>query len=219
MQKNDSSRRLPLQWLRRVAVTLGVLCIAPTLTACPKGDVGAPCNHGETTPPESKLVTFPALSCDELLCVYADDEEAPPGSCDPDTPAGNATCNEADPSKTRFECVAGNTEGSGSCRLRNQYVLERSMCSKRCSSDADCQSAGITQQVVVDDTACESGFSCARIQTLGEFCCEKLCVCKDDLNQVAAEDLEAACSSAMQEGCCVPPAGQEEGFVVPDACR
>lgn len=197
-------------------MTLGVLCIAPTLTACPKGDVGAPCNHGRIEPPESKLVTFPALSCDELLCVYADEEEAPAFNCTPNTPEGDATCNEADPTKNRFECVESGE--SGACRLRNQYVLERSMCSKKCSSDSDCQSAGITQQVVVDDTACQSGFTCARIQTLGEFCCEKLCVCKDDLNQTAADDIELACAAGTQEGCCVAPAGQEGVFVPPDAC-
>lgn len=211
MQTNATSRRLPLQWLRHVAVTLGVLCIAPALTACPKGDVGAPCNHGRINPPESKLVTFPALSCDELLCVYADEEEPPAFNCEPG-PAGDATCNEADTTKTRFECVASADGTSGACRLRNQYVLERSMCSKKCSSDADCQSAGITQQVVVDDTACQSGFACARIQTLGEFCCEKLCVCKDDLNQTASDDIEMACSLGQQEGCC-------DQDPVPDACK
>lgn len=216
MQTNESSRRLPLQWLRRAAMTLGVLCIAPTLSACPKGDVGAPCNHGRIEPPESKLVTFPALSCDELLCVYADEEEAPAFNCEVG-PAGDQSCNEVDPSKNRFECVA-DSEGVGACKLRNQYVLERSMCSKKCSSDSDCQSAGITQQVVVDDTACESGFTCARIQTLGEFCCERLCVCKDDLNQTAADDIEMACATNTQEGCCIAPSGQEDTFVIPDAC-
>jgi|GEM_PF-928014 len=209
MQTNESSRRLPLQWLRRAAMTLGVLCIAPTLTACPKGDVGAPCNHGRIEPPESKLVTFPALSCDELLCVYADEEEPPAFACTPGA-EGDNECNQVDLSKNRFECVA-NEDGSGSCRLRNQYVLERSMCSKKCSSDADCQNAGITQQVVVDDTSCESGFTCARIQTLGEFCCEKLCVCKDDLNQTAADDIEMACATNTQEGCC-------DQDPVPEAC-
>ncbi len=208
MQTNVLTRRLPLQWLRRAAVTLGVLCIAPTLSACPKGDVGAPCDHGRVQPPESKLVTFPALSCDELLCVYADETEPPAGNCSPGLD-GNALCNEADPMQNRFECVAQGD--SGTCRLRNQYVLERSMCSKKCSSDADCQSAGITQQVVVDDTACQSGFTCARIQTLGEFCCEKLCVCNDDLNTAVAEEIEAACATNMQEGCC----DQDD---VPDAC-
>ncbi len=194
--------------LRRVAMTLGVLCLAPALSGCPKGDVGAPCNHGRIEPPESKLVTFPALSCDELLCVYADETEPPAGNCTVGT-QGDQSCNEADPSTNRFECVQSGD--SGVCRLRNQYVLERSMCSKKCSSDADCQSAGITQQVVVDDTSCASGFTCARIQTLGEFCCEKLCVCKDDLNTAVAEEIEVACSTSMQEGCC-------DQDVVPAAC-
>lgn len=212
----SSRRELLNSWLRRAALAAGVLAVAPALTACPKGDVGAPCNHGRVEPPESKLVTFPALSCDELLCVYADEEEPPAGSCTPG-PQGNQTCNEADPSKTRFECVGSADGTTGSCRLLNQYVLERSMCSKKCSKDADCQSAGITNQVVVDDTNCAQGFRCARIQTLGEFCCEKLCVCKDDLNTAIANEIETACANSEQDGCCVPPA-PDENFVVPEAC-
>lgn len=200
-----------VSWTRRIALSLGVLFVAPALSACPKGDVGAPCNHGRIEPPESKLVTFPALSCDELLCVYADETEPPAGACTVGA-AGDTNCNEADPSKARFECVGDGGEGSGgTCRLRNQYVLERSMCSKKCDSDADCQSAGITKQVVVDDTSCKSGFACARIQTLGEFCCEKLCVCKDDFSRTVADDIETKCSQSMQEGCC-------DQDPVPDAC-
>ncbi len=213
----NTARRSQRSWTRRIALSLGVLFVAPALTACPKGDVGAPCNHGRVEPPESKLVTFPALSCDELLCVYADETEPPAEACTVGA-TGDANCNSADRAKVRFECVGTGEGTEGVCKLRNQYVLERSMCSKKCSSDSDCQSAGITNQVVVDDTACQSGFSCARIQTLGEFCCEKLCVCKDDLSTAVADDIEAACVSGTQEGCCVAPAGQEDTFVVPDAC-
>jgi hypothetical protein len=188
----------------RVWRSLPALCLAlvfPALSGCPKGDVGAPCNHGRVEPPESQLVTFPALSCDDLLCVYADETEPPAGSCTVGA-GGDQQCNESDITKQRFECVsAGGDSNQGICRLRNQYVLERSMCSKKCGSDADCQSSGVTNQVVVDDTACGSGFKCARIQELGEFCCDKLCVCEDDLG-IGVEMLDAACAANDAPGCC-----------------
>ena len=193
MQRNLSSV------LRKVrAGALGLAMAAPLLAACPKGDVGAPCNHGRIEPPQSKLVTFPALSCNDLLCVYADDEETPSDNCTPGE-AGNATCNSTDPSRNRFECVRVGDTDNGRCQLRIDYVLARSMCSKKCSSNDDCKDGGIGQDVVVEDTQCKTGFECARIQSLGEFCCQKLCVCKDDLG---ANDLDEKCSSNTQEGCC-----------------
>ncbi len=185
----------------RIMVGLGAAALLLSVS-CGGGDVGAPCNHGQVEPPESKLVTFPALACSDLLCVYADEEEAPAGSC-----SDNLDCDQAGESK--FECVKEVGEDTGVCKLRVDYVLERSMCSKKCSNDADCRDGGPTQQVVVDDTTCSRGFKCARIQTLGKFCCEKLCVCEDDLG--VTSDIDAKCSASTQEGCC-------DQMVVPAAC-
>lgn len=160
---------------------------------CRKGDVGAPCNHGQIEPPESRLVTFPALACNDLLCVYADEDEAPADPC-----TSNTDCDIGGGGK--FECIVNAESNVGACRLRVDYVLERSMCSRRCTSDDDCRDGGIGQKVVVDDTTCERGFRCARIQTLGTFCCQKLCVCEDDLGVTA--DIDEKCSNGTQEGCC-----------------
>ncbi|MEM9456393.1 MAG: hypothetical protein AAGF11_19585 [Myxococcota bacterium] len=174
--------------------------------ACGRGDVGAPCNHGQVEPPESKLVTFPALACNDLLCVYADEDEAPTLPCT----VGGGEC-DVSGKPDKFECIVPDGENTGSCRLRVDHVLERSMCSKKCSDDSDCRDGGPTQRVVVSDTTCENGFVCARIQTLGKFCCEKLCVCEDDLGTTM--DIDDKCSSGMQEGCCVG-----EGITPSPAC-
>lgn len=191
----------------RSGLTLGlrplgpaVVMLAPLLLGCPPPVVGSPCNHGDVQPPESKLVTFPALSCDQLLCVYADEEEPPTitGGCNDD-----AICNPDGGEK--FECFKRDANEAGECQLRIDYVLERSMCSKKCSSDNDCKDGGPTEKVVVDDSKCSTGFKCARIQSLGKFCCEKLCVCNDDLGVTA--DLDSKCSSNSQEGCCVDALG------------
>lgn len=177
----------------RITVGLGAAALLLSVS-CGGGDVGAPCNHGQVEPPESKLVTFPALACDDLLCVYADEEEAPAGAC-----SDNVDCDMTNQGK--FECVRSDPNaGSGTCKLKVDYVLERSMCSKKCSTDADCRDGGPTQQVVVDDTTCGRGFKCARIQTLGKFCCEKLCVCEDDLG--VTNTIDEKCSAGTQEGCC-----------------
>jgi hypothetical protein len=185
----------------RFMVGLGAAALLLSVS-CGGGDVGAPCNHGQVEPPESKLVTFPALACNDLLCVYADEEEAPAGEC-PDA----AYCDASGEGK--FECVKEVGEERGVCKLRVDYVLERSMCSKKCSNDADCSDGGPTQQVVVEDTTCDRGFKCARIQTLGKFCCEKLCVYADDLG--VTEEIDEDCSAGTQAGCC-------DMMPVPAAC-
>ena len=110
------------------------------LTACPQGDVGAPCNHGTVEPPSSKLVTFPALSCSDLLCVYGEEQTVP------ETPCGSdQECNSQGGGGDIFECV------NNSCRLSLDYVLERSMCSKTCSTDDDCNNTSLNNRPTVDD--------------------------------------------------------------------
>ena len=140
----------------RISSTLMVGLGAAALllsVGCRKGDVGAPCNHGQVEPPESKLVTFPALACNDLLCVYADEDEASAEPC-----SDNLDCDVTGEGK--FECVKADAGSStGVCKLRVDYVLERSMCSKKCDDDADCRDGGPTQQVVVDDTTCSRGFT------------------------------------------------------------
>ena len=165
--------------------------------SCTPGDVGAPCNHGVVKVAGSNQVTFPALYCDQLLCVYAESKAESSADCENDM-----QCNAGATGNPAFECV------DGSCQLRTDYVLERSMCSKRCSSDDDCNDSGASR-VVAKKTECNGGFRCARIQEVGEFCCARLCVCDDDLPTKEIEDLDMACSMNQPECCQVesPPVG------------
>ena len=159
------------------------LALAPLLlVACPDSDVGRPCNHGPGFVPQSQTITFPALTCDHLLCVYAEDVEAPEVECSEHT-----DCNPA--GEDQFRCE------QGECVLAQEYVMGRSMCSQSCRSDDECQGGD-------DNTTCRRGFTCARIQGLGDHCCEKLCVCRDDLDEAAAQLLEIECSADAAEGCC-----------------
>ncbi|MEE9384733.1 MAG: hypothetical protein V3V08_15120 [Nannocystaceae bacterium] len=167
---------------RAFALLAPLLVTSVFIAACPYGDVGAPCNHGKIAPPSTPLVTFPALSCDELLCIYAQDLNLPDVACSKNS-----------------DCFSGQQEGvycqredgeAGSCKIKTEYVLERSMCSKKCASEADCENSGPRDRPVAKETTCLNGFACARIQKLGEFCCEKLCICKDDLKDTGPLDRE-----------------------------
>lgn len=173
--------------LRTAATLLGAMLLVPLLSACPKGDVGASCNHGDVQAPESQVVTFPALSCNDLLCVFAQSDPTPKEDCKVNGMDNDAKCN-AD-GGTRFQCINNN------CKLSSTYVLQRSMCSRTCADDADCKDGGIGKKVLADDSTCSSEFKCARIQKLGEFCCQKLCVCGDDLSLDSLKDLDAACDA------------------------
>jgi hypothetical protein len=165
----------------------------PLLAGCPQGDVGAPCNHGDVMP-VSRFVSFPSLACDDLLCVYAEEAVPPDIEC-----RMHEECNPPG-EEARFACAIDEGEEVGRCELADTFVLERSMCSKKCSSDADCSDGGPFSDVVAAQTSCESGFACARIQSGGDFCCEKLCVCRDDLGVNTA--LDDACEAGTQVGCC-----------------
>ncbi len=178
--------------LRAAACTL-TLGLPLFIGGCNQGDVGAPCNHGTVDPPSTKLVTFPALSCDDLLCVYGEEKTLPPDKC-----AQDSDCNPVGSDKI-FECVIPSDESQGDCALSLDYVLRRSMCSKRCTKDEDCKNTTATNRPVAKETACQTGFACARIQQLGEFCCEKLCVCNDDLPDTSELDLN--CETGNQPGC------------------
>lgn len=168
--------------MNRRAWIPGALMAMPIVAGCSTSDVGAPCNHGQLDPPTTATVTFPALACDQLLCVYAEDDEPPQDPCE-----AHAECNPD--GGDRFRCE------QGSCVLASTRVLERSMCSQTCESDVDCAGGAA-------NTACESGFACARIQSFGELCCEKLCVCRDDLDVAGIAQRDEQCENGTLMGCC-----------------
>lgn len=181
-----SARRFSFRSLTLRSALFSVVTLAAT-AGCPTGDVGAPCSHGEATPTGTKMVTFPAVSCNDLICIYGDDKEPPESSC-----MSDADCNVDGVS--RYAC------NNGECELSFNYFLERSMCSKRCSSDSDCENTGITtaNKPVADDiTRCDGGFRCAVVARLGQFCCEKLCVCNDDIADAQVQALATECSSTF----------------------
>jgi hypothetical protein len=49
------------------------------------------------------------------------------------------------------------------------------LCTAGCSSDDDCDGETSSK----NSAQCHSGFTCMVATTVGDFCCERLCVCKD----------------------------------------
>ena len=57
--------------------------------------------------------------------------------------------------------------------------LTTSLCTADCSSDDDC--AGSELRSSGNPGGCRAGFVCKVPETVGDFCCRSLCVCKDFL--------------------------------------
>jgi hypothetical protein len=51
------------------------------------------------------------------------------------------------------------------------------LCTATCSSDDDCSDGETTSDN--NSPQCKHGFACIVATTVGSFCCEKMCVCKD----------------------------------------
>jgi hypothetical protein len=60
--------------------------------------------------------------------------------------------------------------------LTNANGLRRT-CTALCSADADCAGA--------DTSQCGSGFVCTAVTATGEYACQKLCVCRDDVQPIS----------------------------------
>lgn len=167
---------------------LGLLCAV----SCNQSDVGAPCQHANRALPTEPTITFPALACDQLLCVLGESFLPPEAPCEVD-----ADC-DVQSGVESFDCVEGR------CVVAQDTVLERSMCSATCGNDADCADPA-------DGTRCEGGFACVPLMSLGPMCCEKVCVCRDGLDVARSETLQDACELGTAVGCC-------DQDPVPDAC-
>ena len=155
--------------------------------SAPATGVGKPCDHNYSpgVEPQTRMLTSPAPACPDLVCLYADDAEPPAGPCD-----DNDQCNAADPSKEQFLCDLP----ANRCMLSSDYFLERSMCSAACDSDLDCIADG--------ESNCESGFVCVVQSSLGNFCCQPVCACADDVDFAVANALATECESGTAGSCC-----------------
>jgi len=69
------------------------------------------------------------------------------------------------------------------------------LCTADCSTDADCDTS--------PESPCQTGFSCMTPVVTGDFCCRKLCVCRDYLpGGVPPPEPEACDPTVAANECC-----------------
>jgi hypothetical protein len=87
------------------------------------------------------------------------------------------------------------------------------MCTDECSSNSDCEASS--------DTPCQNGFVCMVPVVVGDFCCQKLCVCRDYLTLPdggAAPPPPAACNADNPINECCNLEGRRGNAMYPQ-CR
>jgi hypothetical protein len=70
------------------------------------------------------------------------------------------------------------------------------LCTADCSSDSNCETAS--------ESPCKGGFTCQIAVVTGDFCCRRLCICKDYLPQDAGPPPDPAACDPMNAAneCC-----------------
>lgn len=175
----------------RSTLHLALLFVCSILigSACSRSDVGAPCDHGSVNPPQSLTVSFPATSCNELICIYGDQRSPSVNSC-----KDSDDCNSGVMGEALYECK------NKRCQVLPSVYLKNSMCSRRCKTDDDCKRSGLWNYQY-RGTTCQKGFACRRLQSRGSLCCANLCVCKDQVEAEEEIELKADCTPGNNPDC------------------
>ncbi len=74
-------------------------------------------------------------------------------------------------------------------------------CSASCSQDSDCETDQKRNPDNPRDKRCQSGFTCGIPFVKGRICCQKLCVCKDFINQQTGMPVPIACQGGEAATC------------------
>jgi hypothetical protein len=141
--------------------------------------------------PETYWLELDNASCASGMCLYADTTAAYPQR----TCTGDAECTSLGQG-----VICGAT---GWCELDPAHVAARSRCTDTCEDDAECVGA--------DGTTCAGGFACVPVSSLGAVCCQRVCVCRDELDVYETSHLAESCEAGLTPGCC----DQEP---LPEAC-
>jgi hypothetical protein len=94
---------------------------------------------------------------------------------------------------------------SGICLLpgAQRKVDTQSLCTADCTSDSDCADGETGPRNNAEDHHCETGFACIVPTTVGDFCCRRLCACKDFLDIPAGGyKVPPVCLPGQGDGTC-----------------
>ena len=76
------------------------------------------------------------------------------------------------------------------------------LCTSSCSTNADCAGGIVGDRSDPNDHRCKGGFVCMVPTTVGDFCCQKMCVCRDyAVEPVGGFQTPAVCLGAMAGTC------------------
>ncbi len=88
---------------------------------------------------------------------------------------------------------------------------EPDLCTAECEVDGDCDTS--------PESPCKDGFVCMVPVYTGDFCCKKLCVCKDYVTGTDITTEPAACDPANALNECCNLAGRRENPTKYPACK
>jgi hypothetical protein len=93
------------------------------------------------------------------------------------------------------------------------HVANRSpdMCTASCDSDDDCDTS--------PESPCQGGFACVVPVVTGNFCCQKLCVCKDYITESLPQAAPAACDPTVAANECCNLSGRRDNPQMYPGCR
>jgi hypothetical protein len=173
-----------------IIVCVGSL-LACTTEPTPEPVLGRSCDLGARVPAgHVGGVLIGDAGCDDAVCAYVVELEAPAVPCaqDDDCRVPGAWID--------FVCI------DGVCAASPDSIAEHSRCTTTCETSEDCGA-------VAASTTCNTEFVCANVVTEGPECCEKHCVCAEDIS-AGPDDIAAACRAGTLAGCCdqdPPPPG------------
>lgn len=146
-------------------------------TGAAPAPVGAPCDHQGDLDFSGGFHLSNDDDCAGGICSYVM------------WPNSNVCGSDADcgdyPEPGAYVCVAGQ------CAYSEGYRLKRSMCAQTCEVDQDCLPVDLS-------TECQTGIGCV---IASPDCCEKLCLCLDDLSEGGIMEATAACAADPNPDC------------------
>jgi hypothetical protein len=87
-----------------------------------------------------------------------------------------------------------------------QSPATTSLCTADCSSDDDCADGERRNTSDTGDARCKGGFVCKVAETVGDFCCRRLCVCTDFLLK---DPTTQSYNTALPQVCQPTPANKQ----------
>jgi hypothetical protein len=76
-----------------------------------------------------------------------------------------------------------------------------SLCTAGCESNSDCEDGEVGDKSDPNDHRCKNGFVCMWPTTVGNFCCQRFCVCRDFVTEpMGGFKLPEVCKSPSSGG-------------------